>query len=233
MQSFSVSHARLMRESADRVQVAAKSANGHEQMIASRILESPATWEGWEREHAVLMRGVANCGDKKSQCIALKEAAFALIHRKALFEFLRDQGVRGWIRARVVAHFRTGQFYHDAIIAEHRVYLRRACSYLCTEHLGLQVLHDLGFIDPFKHYERLFAEYFDLYCRAVCGADGVDSTARMELLPLLKYELKEWRDAILHPTEALPRLLRDAELRRPTGDTQRNRVLSPLPNQSN
>jgi hypothetical protein len=225
----SVNHARLMRESTDRVEVALKSSNAQEQLVATRILESPSVWQRWESEHSKLMREVADSGPLTKQSVALKRASFQLIHRKALFEFLRNQTVRGPIRARVLLHFRSGQHYEDAIIAEHRVYLRQACSFLCTSHLGLEVLEDAGFLDPVTRYEELFTEYFDLYCRTVSGAFDPESSAQPELLPLLKHQLEQWRQAILAPRESLPRLLRDAELRRPTGDTQRNPSLGSGP----
>jgi len=224
-----VSHARLMRESTDRVEIALHSTNRHEQLVATRILESPAVWQKWENEHATLMREVAESGAFKYQNLALKRASIQLIHRKALFEFLRDSALRGPVRETVLTHFRGALQYEDAVIAEHRVYLRRACSFLCTNHLGLEVLEDAGFLDPVQRYEELFAEYFDLYCRTVCGIYEPDSSAQPELLPLLKLQLEEWRQAILSPREALPRLLRDAELRRPTGDTQRNPSLAKPP----
>jgi hypothetical protein len=216
-----------MRESTDRVQHAVNSRNAQEQLVAARILEHPDAWQHWEQEHAALMREVAEVRDSGRQTAALKQTAFTLIHRKALFEFLRDGGVRGGARTRVLAHFRTGQHSKDAVIAEHKVYLRRACSYLCAGHIGVQVLEDAGFVDPFRRYEELYAEYFDLYCRAVCGVGVVapekeeNDLPQMQLLPLLKLRLKEWRHAILNPSEALPRLMLDAELRRPTGDTVR------------
>ncbi|MGA2707490.1 MAG: hypothetical protein ACLQJ0_10040 [Steroidobacteraceae bacterium] len=218
-----------MRESTDRVQVALHGSNSHEQLVATRILENPAVWQKWEGEHSTLLHEVMTAGAAKNLNLALKRASFRLIHRKALFEFLRDQSVRGPLRADVLAHFRTGQHYEDAVIAEHRVYLRKACSFLCTNHLGLEILQDAGFLDPVQHYEDLYAEYFDLYCRVICGALDPASSAQPELLPLLKHQLEEWRNAILNPRESLPRLLRDAELRRPTGDTQRNRILGPRP----
>ena len=224
-----VSHARLMRESTDRVQIALHGSNTHEQLVAARILENPAVWQKWESEHSTLLHEVVESGAAKNLNLALKRASFRLIHRKALFEFLRDQSVRGSLRAEVLAHFRTGQHYADAVVAEHRVYLRKACSFLCTNHLGLEVLEDAGFLDPVQHYEELYAEYFDLYCRAICGALDPQSSAQPELLPLLKHRLEDWRNAILNPRESLPRLLRDAELRRPTGDTQRNRTLGSRP----
>src|SRR5271165_5074573 len=222
-----VSHARLMRESTDRVEIALHSTNRHEQLVATRILESPAVWQKWENEHATLMREVAESGAFKYQNLALKRASIQLIHRKALFEFLRDSALRGPVRETVLTHFRGALQYEDAVIAEHRVYLRRACSFLCTNHLGLEVLEDAGFLDPVQRYEELYTEYFDLYCRTVCGVFDPESSAQPELLPLLKHELEQWRQAILTPQESLPRLLRDAELRRPTGDTQRNPRLGP------
>ena len=229
MHRNAVSHARLMRESTDRVEIALHSTNRHEQLVATRILESPAVWQKWENEHATLMREVADSGAFKYQNLALKRASVQLIHRKALFEFLRDSSLRGSEREAVMAHFSGALHYKDAVIAEHRVYLRRACSFLCTNHLGLEVLEDAGFLDPVQRYEELFAEYFDLYCRTVCGIFEPDSSAQPELLPLLKHQLEQWRQAILSPREALPRLLRDVELRRPTGDTQRNPSLGKPP----
>jgi hypothetical protein len=216
-----------MRESTDRVQHAANSRDAREQLVATRILSHPEAWRHWEQEHSLLMREVAQVRDADRQSAALKQAAFTLIHRKALFEFLRDRAVKGAARTRVFAHFRTGQHTKDAVIAEHNVYLRRACSYLCAGHLGVEVLEEAGFADPFRHYEDLYAEYFDLYCRAICGVDLVPlnpdepDSPRVELLPLLKLRLKEWRHAILNPGAALPRLMLDAALRRPTGDTVR------------
>ena len=45
------------------------------------------------------------------------------------------------------------------------------------------------------------------------------------MLPLLKHQLNEWRWVILNPKQALPHLQRETELRRPTGDTQKLRLL--------
>ena len=117
------------------------------------------------------------------------------------------------------------------VIAEHRVYVRKACSFFCTGHLGLEVLRDAGFSDPMQRYEELYAEYFELYCRVNCAAPDAAADPRRALLPLLKHQLNEWRRAILQPRAELPRLLRDAELRRPTGDTQKHRIL-PWPKDS-
>jgi hypothetical protein len=216
-----ISHARLMRESTDRVQTALRSDDAKEQMVANRILANPKTWQRWEIEHSGLMRQVAHVGFKGTQVDVLKQTTFGLIHRKALFEYLRSDGVRGRVRMQILAHFHPERSYSHAVVAEHDVYLRKACSYLCASHVGSAVVHDDGFLDPMQCYINLYAEYFKLYCTSYFLEDGAEVPSQAALLPLLKFQLNEWRQAIINPRRELSRLMRDAELRRPIGDTQR------------
>jgi len=220
MLRHAISHARLMRESTDRVQTALKSSDNHEQMVARRILENPAVWSQWEIEHSGLMRQLANCGIRRAQVAALKHANFRLLHGKALFQYLRRSEVRGRDRTRVMAYFRPGRDYDDAVVTEHNVYLRKACSYLCTSHVGSDVVEDPTFLDPMLRYEELYAEYFTLYCHTLLEAQNSIAGAQSALLPLLKLQLNEYRWAWLR---------REAEIRVPTGDTQRLPVLAHKP----
>lgn len=219
-----ISHERLMRESTDCVQQALTYGDPNEQMVAQRILENPAIWSQWENEHSSLMRQVANCAVQRVQVAALKHANFRLFHGKALFQYLRSSEVRGLERARIMAHFRPGRSYDCAVVAEHNVYLRKSCSYMCTSHLGSDVVEDPAFLDPMRRYEELYTEYFMLYCNTLVGPANQDPSA-FALLPLLKQQLNEYRWAILDPRRAQPFLRREAELRRPTGDTMRMPVL--------
>jgi hypothetical protein len=175
-----------MRESTDRVHSALHSGNPNEQLVASRLLESPAAFRTWESEHCGLMREVANPSFKRTQAALLKKAAFRLIHRKALFE-----------------------------------YLRKACSFLCTSHVGGNVVRDPGFFDPMRRYQDLYAEYFQIFCSTHFGADSADTEMQAELLPLLKHQLEECRMAIMNPQPGTEWLMRETELRRPAGDTVR------------
>jgi hypothetical protein len=118
-------------------------------------------------------------------------------------------------------HFYPTRGYQYAVIAEHGGYVRKACSYLCANHVGSGVVHDPSFLDPMQHYENLYAEYFDLYCTTLFPTDGMESASERSLLPLLKHQLNEWRWVILNPRQSLPRIERGRDLRRPTGDTQR------------
>jgi hypothetical protein len=220
MLRHAISHAKLMRESNDCVRAALRSSDRQEQLIAHRILENPSIWTQWEQEHSSLMRQLANCGVRPAQVAALKHATLRLVHGKALFEHLRSDGIRGSQRTLVMAHFRPGRSYDNAVVSEHNVYLKKSCSYLCAQHLGIEVVQDPAFIDPIPRYEELYAEYFAMYCDSVVQADEANSEQRA-LLPLLKRQLSEYRWAILDPRRAQPFLRRETQLRAVSGDTQR------------
>ncbi len=210
-----------MRESTDRVESALHGADDKEHLVAHRILESTKTWQLWESEHSGLMRQVADYGVLRTQAAALRHTSLRLIHGKALFEYLRKNEVRGDARNKILRHFYPTRGYQYAVIAEHGGYLRKACSFLCTSHVGVDLVRDPAFLDPMQHYEDLYAEYFDLYCATLFPGGGVDSASERSLLPLLKHQLNEWRWTILNPRQSVPRVRRESEIRRPTGDTQR------------
>ncbi len=229
MHRSAISHARLMRESTDRIERALHSEDVKEHLVARRISENATSWELWENEHSGLMRQVADYGVLRTQAAALRQTTLRLIHGKALFEYLRRNQVRGVERARILNYFYPTRGFQYAIISEHGGYVRKACSYLCTSHVGSGLVHDPAFLDPMQHYETLYAEYFDLYCRTLFPADGVESASERALLPLLKHQLNEWRWIILNPRESLSRVKHEREMRRATGDTQRMRQLKPRP----
>jgi hypothetical protein len=215
-----ISHSRLMRESTDRIESALRSDDDYEHRVAQRLAESSKTWELWENEHSGLMRQVADFGVLRIQAAALRQTTLRLIHGKALFEYLRRKEIRGPERARLMNHFYPTRGYQYAVIAEHGAFVRKACSYLCARHVGSDLVHDPAFLDPMQHYEGLYTEYFDLYCSTLFP-DDVMSASELSLLPLLKHQLTEWRWIILNPRESLPRINREREIRRATGDTQR------------
>jgi len=224
-----ISHARLMRESTDRIERALESDDDKEHLVARRVSENARSWELWENEHSGLMRQVADYGVLRTQAAALRQTTLRLIHGKALFEYLRRNEVRGVGRAQILNYFYPTRGYQYAVIAEHGGYVRKACSYLCTSHVGTGLVEDPAFLDPMQHYESLYSEYFDLYCRTLFPGEGVESASERSLLPLLKHQLNEWRWIILNPRESLSRVKREREMRRATGDTQRMRQLKGRP----
>jgi hypothetical protein len=216
-----------MRESTDRIESALRSDDEKERQVAYRLTENSDAWQRWESEHSSLMHQVADFGVLRSQAAALRQTSLRLIHGKALFDHLRRNKVLGTERARMLNHFYPARGYQYALIAEHGVYVRKTCSYLCATHVGTGVVNDPAFLDPMRHYENLYAEYFDLYCTTLFPSDGIQSASEKSLLPLLKHQLNEWRWIVLNPRDGLPRVKRERELRRATGDTQRLPHLKP------
>jgi hypothetical protein len=226
-----ISHSRLMRESTDRIELALRSDDDRAHLAAQRLSESSKTWQTWENEHSGLMRQVADYGVLRTQAAALRQTALRLIHGKALFEYLRRNAVRGTHRSQMLAHFYPTRGYQYSVIAEHSGFVRKTCSFMCATHVGTGLVHDPAFLDPMEHYENLYAEYFDLYCSTLFPTDGVESASERSLLPLLKHQLNEWRWIILNPRESVPRVNREREMRRATGETQRLPALKPRPTQ--
>jgi hypothetical protein len=220
-----ISHARLMRESTDRVESALHGEDVKEHLVAHRILESTKSWQLWENEHSSLMRQVADYSILRTQAAALRHTALRLIHGKALFEYLKKSEVRGEERCQILHYFYPTRGYQYAVIAEHGGYLRKACSYICANHVGTGVVQDPAFLDPMQHYEDLYNEYFNLYCSTLFPKDGIESASERSLLPLLKHQLNEWRWMVLNPRQSTPRIKRESDIRRPIGDTQRLPIL--------
>lgn len=217
-----LSESRLMRESERCLQDAARAGDERQQFVAERILGSVNLWCQWEVEHKALVREVASFTGTDAQSMALRSAALGLIHRKALFEYLRTNRLRDAARRRVIGYFRGSLQYTDAVISEHGHYLRSAGSHLCAHHLGVAVLMDGTFQSPVARYEELYTEYFQAFCETLTG--GVDAEAAAQqrsMLPLLKHEVTRLHASILTLPRTKVDLDYEALIRRPTGDTQR------------
>ncbi len=223
MLNTAITHARLMRESEQCIEDAARNGGPVEQLVAGRILESPVIWTRWENEHAGLMRTVSEHRRASNQVAALKAACFSLIHRKALFEHLRDQQIRGNARRQILQYFHRTSGYTHAAIAEHEVFLRSACSFLCSGQVGGMVIRDGVFQYPMQRYEELYAEYFKLFCESFFGDEATASTSK-SLLPYLRFQLAEQRLAVLAMPRLTPAVFREATLRQRTGDTVKLKV---------
>jgi hypothetical protein len=221
-------HARLMEESEMRVEVAARSGPPEEMLVASRILEHPAAYRLWESEHDRLMRTVSEQARLARQIVALRSTAFTLMHRKAMFEYLRDRQVTGARRHKLFSLFYGSRDYANAVIAEHGNYVRCGSSFLCTNHLAEQLMNDAAFAEPLQLYEEWYTEYFRIFCDVALAETEEEKQAAgaMEALkPLLKRRLAEARQSILVMPQAPARSWREAEIRRATGDTQKLRVV--------
>lgn len=221
-------HSRLMEESQLRVEMSPYMQTTADS-AASRILESKEAYRRWEAEHDRLMRLVSRRLDFDGQISALRNTAFGLVHRRALFEYLREKKLEGVKRRRLLSVFYGCLDYTNAIIAEHWNYIRCSSSYVCTQHLGEHLMHDAAFDEPLQMYELWYTEYFRAYCDGELYDDEDQEhgpkVGMSELRPLLKFRVAEARQAILAMPHNPQKEWRELEIRKPNGDTQRLKTL--------
>lgn len=220
-------HAQLMEESELRLEMSVHS-TAPADLVASRVLESPDAYRHWAAEHERLIRSVSEQARLVRQVTALRAAAFGLVHRRALFEYLRDTRLTGSKRRKLFGLFYGCRDYTNAVLAEHGNYMRCSSSYLCTHHLGEHLMRDAAFSEPLQLYEQFYGEYFRAYCDVELAETAEEKQALQPLdalRPLLKYRLSEARQAILAMPQVPEKEWREVQIRKPNGDTQRLRSI--------
>ena len=194
-----VSHLRLMEESEARIADIARDGHPAQALIARRVLDDTRLYQRWEAEHDRLMRSVAGEARGQRQATALRRASFGLIHRKAMFEYLRDQKIIGRDRHAVFdLVYGPEHDYAATVVSEHSNYVRAAASFVCSLHVGLTVLRDRAFAEPLSRYELLYADYFRAFCGTALSSNQYKTGDTLRtLVPYLKRQLSTLRRAIL------------------------------------
>ena len=220
-------HARLIEESELRVQMSVH-LHSPADAAASHMLQMPEIYARWEAEHDRLMRTVSGETRLLDQVAALRSTTFGLVHKRALFEYLRDRQLTGDKRKRLLALFYGCRDYANAILMEHGNFMRCTTSYICTHHLGQHLMDDAAFEEPMQLYEEWYAEYFRAYCDSELAETELEKEAVVtldSLKPLLKHRLAEAREAILAMPKSPDREWREVQIRKPTGETQRMKAI--------
>ena len=123
-----VTRAQLIVASEQQLARAARSGSALEQQAAAPLLASPTDYRKWEAEHGRLISAVASPPTGDRQARALLSAALSLIHRKALFEYLRAHARRSTDRRALMQHFHASESYTQAVVGEHGNYQRSIAS---------------------------------------------------------------------------------------------------------
>lgn len=225
MITHAYTHAQLMEESVLRVEMSAHACSPAD-LVTSRLLRYPELYSRWEVEHDQLMRPVSEQARLPNQVAALRATVFGLVHRRAMFEYLRDVRLTGLKRRRLFTLFYGCRDYTNAVLVEHSKYVRCSSSYLCAHHLGEHLMHDAAFEEPLQLYEEFYREYFRAFCDVELGETDTEKDQPLEALrPLLKLQLTEARQAILAMPQTSGKEWREVEIRKPNGDTQRLRTI--------
>lgn len=217
-----------MDESERCVETAARCGRPEDQLAASRIIGQPAAYQRWASDHNRLLRSVSEQAKLDRQMLALRHATFGLIHRKALFGYLRDQHVVGARRQRLLALFYGTRDYPTSVVAEHGNYLRSNSSYICTRFLADELMHDGAMQEPLQLYQEWYTEYFRVFCDTALAEtpEEKESVAAWQALqPYLKNRVNEARQSIIELPREAGNAWRELWLREPTGDTVKLRTL--------
>ena len=164
-------HQKLMDESEYALQSASESSSARVSRIVNTVLQDKRTYRLWESCHADLLLPVAEHSDKKRQIMALRNAEVRLVHRRALFRYLRANEVRGEQRRQLFRIFHSTLYYHDAVRTEHRQYLLAVSSRISADHL-IDVMNDPKSKSLPRNYEKLYACYFEMQCYVMGMGDS-------------------------------------------------------------
>ena len=217
-----------MEESELCIAESAKSGTPAQMLVASRLLAHPEIYRRWESEHFQLMRRVSEHRYLNRQVVALRSTALALMHRKAVFEYLQERQLTRQQRHKLMSMFHTLKDYAASLIAEHGNYVRGASSYWCSHHLARRLMKDSAFAEPLLLYQERYTDFFRVHCDVELAETESEKQAvePMRLLqPLLKKQLAEARQEILSMAYLPEKVWREVQIRRPTGDTERLRAL--------
>jgi hypothetical protein len=192
-----LSHATLMEESECRIETVAREGGSFQALAARRLVEGTRLYPLWKSAHSRLMRQVAVETRPLAQAAALRSVYFGLVHRKAMFEYLRAERITGRDRHAVFELIHGGQDYAQAVVAEHSNYIRSVSSLLCSRHIGRTLLADRAFGEPMLRYEQRYADFFRVFCNCVVKSNRFNSDDTLStLVPYLKRQLGTLRRAI-------------------------------------
>jgi hypothetical protein len=198
MARSSLRHERLMKASHSHVEATARDDTQENQILALRLMQHPATYTEWETRHSQLMHRVCQPTRLRGQMIRMRETTLALIHRRSVFEYMRDRKITGAKRHRYIALFYGSRDYASSLVVEHGHYMRSWVSASCSRYIGSSVLRDPAFEAPLAAYEQWYGEYFRMFCDIqLATSETMSSQCEAELLPFLKDRADTARDRLL------------------------------------
>jgi hypothetical protein len=192
------SRSQLFKDSERRLAMAASSGIQEEELVASRLLGDAGLYYRWEVEHGAMLGRIVQERRAGPRQATLVSVSLTLIHRKALFEYLRDSHLRGLERATFIHRIFGGHEYARLIVREHENYIRSAASFLCLKYLGSQTFRNPLFGAPLQEYDELYASFCFSCCEAVLlNADDPLARYSHETAATLKRQLALRRSILL------------------------------------
>ena len=194
----SLRHDSLMRVSHSHVAQTARDDNEENQILAMRLMQHPGTYAEWESGHSKLMHEVCQPTRFRAQLVKMRETTLRLVHRRAVFEYLRDRKITGAKRHRYIAIFYGSRDYASSVVVEHGHYTRTWISSSCSKFIGTEVLRDPAFEAPLIAYEQWYGEYFRAFCDLeLASSETLSTPCETALLPYLKERAEVARERLI------------------------------------
>jgi len=173
------------------------SGEDEERQIVKRLCATPAGYRRWWAFHASLMRRAGGSSSRQAQIAMMRGKSFELIHRKALFEYLRDSALTAESREAVVTAFHGSIDFRRALVAEHGRYLHSNSSLYCTQYLNDSILRDSRFDRGLENYRQVYMDFFDHHCRWILAESRGESYTSRYLIPAYKARLTVMKSELL------------------------------------
>jgi hypothetical protein len=187
-----------MRASHAHVEATARDDSQEISILAMRLIEHPGTYSEWENRHSQLMQRVCKPTRLRAQMVKMRETTLSLVHRRAVFEYLRDAKITGAKRHQYISLFYGARDYASSVVTEHGHYMRSWISGSCSRFIGAEIMRDPAFAAPLAAYEQWYAEYFRVFCDVqLATPDTVSAEAERALLPFLKERAAEARERLI------------------------------------
>ena len=177
-------HQRLMDESERALSDEAEYGRRRESRIARDLIGDSQNFRLWESRHADLILPLSEQSRRTPQIFALRDLEVRLLHKRALIRHIRFHGLVGEERDRLFSVFYGPRETTNAILAEHRQYTLAVSSRVSADHL-MGVMEDSVSFSLLREYERVYTEYFELYCFIVaCDDEETVEAAKPLMLDL-------------------------------------------------
>ena len=187
----------LMNVSEIRIEDIRWSGSDDQKQVVNRLFERETAYGQWECFHSGLMKSVSGGSNRKEQLIKMRRTRFTLIHRQALFQYLRDSEITGARREAVIRGFHDTTDYMRAVVQEHGRYLQSNSSLFCADHLAYSVLRDHRFTNGLEAYRQKYLDYFSLYCNWIIAENEGAEYPTRRLIPEAKRTLAEMQARLL------------------------------------
>jgi hypothetical protein len=165
--------------------------------VVRRLCDTPKSYRHWWTFHTSLMRRAGGTVSRQAQIATMRGKSFELIHRQALFRYLRESQLPGESREAVVAAFYGSLDYRRAVVAEHSRYLHANSSLYCAQYLNDSILRDKRFDRGLENYHQVFLDYFDHYCQWIVAESRGENYAPRYLIPAFKAKLTVMKSELL------------------------------------